>query len=209
MFFQCFGQRAKQINNGKPGGGVSCRSLPDMYRGRWPTIPKMHPAYWWIRVWGQPLSLQPHVSVVLVFREAANPLIIQTLLANCRLLCIWLSFFSVTVDFSRSGAAPLRVGKLRCMKCRSCDCIIYQSLCIQDKMPSLNVFFWSLVLFSRQLIQTISAVDTDEPLVGHKFVFSISATNPNFTIVDREGKISRFAFLLENQMKVLLCVLSS
>ena len=40
-----------------------------------------------------------------------------------------------------------------------------------------------------QLIQTISAVDTDEPLVGHKFVFSISATNPNFTIVDREGKI--------------------
>uniref|UniRef100_A0AAX7VR02 Cadherin-10 n=1 Tax=Astatotilapia calliptera TaxID=8154 RepID=A0AAX7VR02_ASTCA len=36
------------------------------------------------------------------------------------------------------------------------------------------------------LIQTISAVDTDEPLVGHKFVFSISPTNPNFTIDDRE-----------------------
>ncbi|MEQ2184626.1 hypothetical protein GOODEAATRI_009958 [Goodea atripinnis] len=33
---------------------------------------------------------------------------------------------------------------------------------------------------------TISAVDTDEPLVGHKFVFSISGTNPNFTIVDKE-----------------------
>lgn len=49
----------------------------------------------------------------------------------------------------------------------------------------------SLILssVSLQLIQTISAVDTDEPLVGHKFVFSISATNPNFTIVDREGKI--------------------
>lgn len=44
------------------------------------------------------------------------------------------------------------------------------------------------LLFSSQLIQTISAVDTDEPLVGHKFVFTISATNPNFTIVDREGK---------------------
>lgn len=41
-----------------------------------------------------------------------------------------------------------------------------------------------------QLIQTISAVDTDEPLVGHKFVFSISANNPNFSIVDREGKIN-------------------
>lgn len=39
-----------------------------------------------------------------------------------------------------------------------------------------------------QLIQTISAVDTDEPLVGHKFVFSISASNPNFTISDREGE---------------------
>ncbi|XP_017269609.1 cadherin-10a isoform X2 [Kryptolebias marmoratus] len=37
-----------------------------------------------------------------------------------------------------------------------------------------------------KLIQTISAVDTDEPLVGHKFVFSMSGTNPNFTIVDKE-----------------------
>lgn len=46
----------------------------------------------------------------------------------------------------------------------------------------------SLLFFSVQLIQTISAVDTDEPLVGHKFIFSISPTNPNFTIVDREGK---------------------
>lgn len=46
----------------------------------------------------------------------------------------------------------------------------------------------SLLFFSVQLIQTISAVDTDEPLVGHKFIFTISPTNPNFTIVDREGK---------------------
>lgn len=49
----------------------------------------------------------------------------------------------------------------------------------------------SLCLFSSsQLIQTISAVDTDEPQVGHKFVFSINPTNPNFTIVDREGTLS-------------------
>lgn len=47
-----------------------------------------------------------------------------------------------------------------------------------------------LLLSSSQLIQTISAVDTDEPLVGHKFVFTISPTNPNFTIVDREGEMS-------------------
>lgn len=46
----------------------------------------------------------------------------------------------------------------------------------------------SLLFFSVQLIQTISAVDTDEPLVGHKFIFTISPTNPNFTIVDREGE---------------------
>lgn len=46
------------------------------------------------------------------------------------------------------------------------------------------------MLFSpAQLIQTLSAVDTDEPQVGHKFVFTISPTNPNFTVVDREGKI--------------------
>lgn len=47
----------------------------------------------------------------------------------------------------------------------------------------------SICCFLSQLIQTISAVDTDEPLGGHKFVFSISATNPNFTIIDKEGRI--------------------
>lgn len=39
-----------------------------------------------------------------------------------------------------------------------------------------------------QLIQTISAIDTDDPLVGHKFVFSLSSMNPNFTIFDNEGE---------------------
>ena len=51
-----------------------------------------------------------------------------------------------------------------------------------------HAFILTICCVSLQLIQTISAVDTDEPLVGHKFVFSISATNPNFTIVDKEGK---------------------
>jgi len=45
----------------------------------------------------------------------------------------------------------------------------------------------NLGLLCFQLIQTISAVDTDEPLVGHKFVFSLSTINPNFTIFDNEG----------------------
>lgn len=55
----------------------------------------------------------------------------------------------------------------------------------------MQAFFHNLFC-SSQLIQTISAVDTDEPLVGHKFVFTISPTNPNFTVVDREGKICIF-----------------
>ncbi|XP_032816580.2 cadherin-7-like [Petromyzon marinus] len=35
-----------------------------------------------------------------------------------------------------------------------------------------------------KLIQTIGAVDRDEPLPGQRFFFSLSADNPNFTIVD-------------------------
>lgn len=59
-----------------------------------------------------------------------------------------------------------------------------------------------LVLFHfiLQLIQTISAVDTDEPLVGHKFVFSMRGTNPNFTIVDKEGKS---LFTPQHEVKLL------
>ncbi|XP_072523302.1 cadherin-10 isoform X2 [Salminus brasiliensis] len=42
-----------------------------------------------------------------------------------------------------------------------------------------------------ELIQTISAVDTDEPVVAHKFVFSLSTVNPNFTIYDNEDNTAR------------------
>lgn len=56
-------------------------------------------------------------------------------------------------------------------------------------MDVFSCLILSVCCFPLQLIQTISAVDTDEPLVGHKFVFSISATNPNFTIVDKDGRI--------------------
>lgn len=45
-------------------------------------------------------------------------------------------------------------------------------------------FFFSLL----QLIQTISAVDKDDPLGGQKFFFSLAAVNPNFTVQDNEGK---------------------
>lgn len=63
--------------------------------------------------------------------------------------------------------------------------------------------FFLFIICSLQLIQTISAVDTDEPLVGHKFVFSISATNPNFTIVDKEGKISIFTEKLRLKLQYM------
>lgn len=48
----------------------------------------------------------------------------------------------------------------------------------------INVLFFSLL----QLIQTISAVDKDDPLGGQKFFFSLAAVNPNFTVQDNEGK---------------------
>jgi hypothetical protein len=45
-----------------------------------------------------------------------------------------------------------------------------------------------IVMFSfPQLIQTISAVDKDDPLGGQKFFFSLAAVNPNFTVQDNEG----------------------
>lgn len=49
---------------------------------------------------------------------------------------------------------------------------------------SLIIFFFSFL----QLIQTISAVDKDDPLGGQKFFFSLAAVNPNFTVQDNEGK---------------------
>ena len=46
-----------------------------------------------------------------------------------------------------------------------------------------------------QLIQTISAVDKDDPLGGQKFFFSLAAVNPNFTVQDNEGKFYFILFL--------------
>lgn len=68
---------------------------------------------------------------------------------------------------------------------------LVQRECKSVVMKGEESFVYNLFC-SSQLIQTISAVDTDEPLVGHKFVFTISPTNPNFTVVDREGKLCIF-----------------
>uniref|UniRef100_A0AAQ4P3W9 Cadherin-6 n=1 Tax=Gasterosteus aculeatus aculeatus TaxID=481459 RepID=A0AAQ4P3W9_GASAC len=67
--------------------------------------------------------------------------------------------------------------------------VFIKVLDVNDNAPEFAMSYDTFVcenVKAGQLIQTISAVDTDEPLVGHKFVFSISATNPNFTIADRE-----------------------
>lgn len=55
-------------------------------------------------------------------------------------------------------------------------------------LSRFTITMYYCVLFLFQLIQTISAVDTDEPLIGHKFIFTLSTINPNFTIIDNEGK---------------------
>ncbi|XP_038852950.1 cadherin-10-like [Salvelinus namaycush] len=72
--------------------------------------------------------------------------------------------------------------------------VFIKVLDVNDNAPEFAMYYETFVcenVQSGQLIQTISAVDTDEPLVGHKFVFSISSSNPNFTIVDNEDNTAR------------------
>ncbi|XP_037550305.1 cadherin-10 [Nematolebias whitei] len=67
--------------------------------------------------------------------------------------------------------------------------VFIKVLDVNDNAPEFAMSYDTFVcenVKAGQLIQTISAVDTDEPLVGHKFVFSMRGTNPNFTIVDKE-----------------------
>ncbi|XP_068604150.1 cadherin-10a [Brachionichthys hirsutus] len=67
--------------------------------------------------------------------------------------------------------------------------VFIKVLDVNDNAPEFAMSYDTFVcenVKAGQLIQTISAVDTDEPLVGHKFVFTVSNRNPNFTIVDRE-----------------------
>ncbi|XP_062236080.1 cadherin-10a [Platichthys flesus] len=67
--------------------------------------------------------------------------------------------------------------------------VFIKVLDVNDNAPEFAMSYDTFVcenVKAGQLIQTISAVDTDEPLVGHKFVFSMSSTNPNFTIDDRQ-----------------------
>ncbi|XP_036374772.1 cadherin-10-like [Megalops cyprinoides] len=75
--------------------------------------------------------------------------------------------------------------------------VFIKVLDINDNAPEFAMFYETFVcenVKAGQLIQTISAVDTDEPLIGHKFVFTLSAINPNFTVLDNEGNVSMQPF---------------
>uniref|UniRef100_A0A8C0H967 Cadherin 10 n=1 Tax=Chelonoidis abingdonii TaxID=106734 RepID=A0A8C0H967_CHEAB len=65
---------------------------------------------------------------------------------------------------------------------------------INDNAPQFAVFYDTFVCENAragQLIQTISAVDKDDPLGGQKFFFSLAAVNPNFTVQDNEDNTAR------------------
>ena len=53
------------------------------------------------------------------------------------------------------------------------------------------VFYQSVRLSRKQKIQTVSAVDADDPVGGHKFFFSLAmegAYRGNFTVKDNGGE---------------------
>ncbi|KAM9163382.1 cadherin-10 isoform 3-T3 [Pangshura tecta] len=65
---------------------------------------------------------------------------------------------------------------------------------VNDNAPQFAVFYDTFVCENAragQLIQTISAVDKDDPLGGQKFFFSLAAVNPNFTVQDNEDNTAR------------------
>nr|XP_019595211.1 PREDICTED: cadherin-10-like isoform X2 [Rhinolophus sinicus] len=67
--------------------------------------------------------------------------------------------------------------------------VFVRILDVNDNAPQFAVFYDTFVCENArpgQLIQTISAVDKDDPLGGQKFFFSLAAVNPNFTVQDNE-----------------------
>lgn len=62
-----------------------------------------------------------------------------------------------------------------------------------------------------QVIQTVSAVDKDEPLSGHRFYFTLAppvAGNPNFTLRDNKGDSFDVEILLMFDVVVVQLALS-
>lgn len=65
---------------------------------------------------------------------------------------------------------------------------------VNDNAPEFATFYDTFVCENAragQLIQTISAIDKDEPPGGQKYFFSLAAVNPNFTVQDIEDNTAR------------------
>ncbi|XP_073743109.1 cadherin-10 isoform X3 [Callorhinus ursinus] len=80
--------------------------------------------------------------------------------------------------------------------------VFVRILDVNDNAPQFAVFYDTFVCENArpgQLIQTISAVDKDDPLGGQKFFFSLAAVNPNFTVQDNE--VVLFAALKRQRKK--------
>ncbi|KAM4704595.1 cadherin-10 isoform 2-T2 [Rhinophrynus dorsalis] len=78
---------------------------------------------------------------------------------------------------------------------QSSQAIVYiQILDVNDNAPQFATLYDTFVCENAragQLIQTISAVDQDEPPGGQKFFFSLASVNPNFTVQDNEDNTAR------------------
>ncbi|KAK6292884.1 hypothetical protein J4Q44_G00363850, partial [Coregonus suidteri] len=70
--------------------------------------------------------------------------------------------------------------------------VVVKILDVNDNPPSLTQYFEAFVCEranAGQLIQTVTAVDPDDPLGGHHFYYSLApeaANNPNFTLRDNQ-----------------------
>ncbi|XP_076971241.1 cadherin-10 [Tamandua tetradactyla] len=72
--------------------------------------------------------------------------------------------------------------------------VFVRILDVNDNAPEFAVFYDTFVCENArpgQLIQTVSAIDKDDPLGGQKFFFSLAAVNPNFTVQDNEDNTAR------------------
>ncbi|CAG03470.1 unnamed protein product [Tetraodon nigroviridis] len=121
-------------------------------------------------------SIDRHTDLERLFNIDSTNGTITTLKALDREMSKWHNISVVATEINNPGQTT-RVP------------VFIKVLDVNDNAPEFAMSYDTFVcenVKAGQLIQTISAVDTDEPLVGHKFIFTISPTNPNFTIVDRE-----------------------
>ncbi|KAJ6653236.1 hypothetical protein lerEdw1_009986, partial [Lerista edwardsae] len=90
--------------------------------------------------------------------------------------------------------------------------IFIRILDINDHAPEFAKYYETFVCENAkagQLIQTVSAVDKDEPARGHKFFFELVpeyAVHPNFSIVDNKVLVVLFAAMKRQRKKEPLMV---